>query len=199
MIAPAPYMRTPVQEFHRAVADEVADSMRPHGSVGGGYGGGAGTRVAGPGAGGFRDRGGYGAGERGANGAPGARALPPPLPQDPSINPRGIEAIAKLRGLPFEASPRDVMEWINAAYQKREVLLSAPVCTAPLPLSCLPVGPRAWPVRVAEWACRPSQTAVALALTHRLCRLWADDGLAQPVCRVLLGLMSHERHQDRVT
>ena len=127
----SPHLR--LQEFHRAVADEVVDTMRPHGN-GGGFGGTTGRSPT-PGANGYRDRGGFAAGERGGGGASASRALPPPLPQDPSINPRGIEAIVKLRGLPFEASPRDVMEWINAAFQKREVLLSAPV--RPLPWVCL--------------------------------------------------------------
>ena len=33
----------------------------------------------------------------------------------------------KLRGLPFEAAPRDVTDWINKAVQRNEVVLSGPV------------------------------------------------------------------------
>ena len=56
-----------------------------------------------------------------------SRALPPRLPQDPTVNPRGVEAIVKLRGLPFEAAPRDVTDWINKAVSQKEVFLSKPV------------------------------------------------------------------------
>lgn len=106
-----------MQEFHRAVADEVQDTMR--GGPRGDYGR--------PGGMPYRDTRHMGMGDRHA-GDRGGRVLPPPLPQDPATNPRGIEAIVKLRGLPFDAAPRDVTDWINGAVHKKECFLSQPVC-----------------------------------------------------------------------
>ena len=112
---------TPImQEFHHAVAEEVRGPFSRgappfHESPGGGRG-----------RGGSRDREFPRGGGVGGPGADGRRA-PPPIPHDPAINPRGIEAVVKLRGLPFEATPADVTRWINDKVRSREAFLSVPV------------------------------------------------------------------------
>jgi hypothetical protein len=107
-----------LQEFHRAVADEVAEAMRGARDV---------AFAPGRGPGAFREHGrGPEAGGGPSSGAPlsAGRVLLPPIPQDPATNPRGIEAIVKLRGLPWGADPRAVTDWINAAVQNKEAFLS---------------------------------------------------------------------------
>lgn len=105
------FMRQDLQEFHHAVAEEVRGPFSraaPHFH----------ESPGGRGRGGSRDRdlprgpvvGGQGDGRR----------PPPPIPYDPKINPRGIEAVVKLRGLPFEATPADVTRWINDMVRPRE-------------------------------------------------------------------------------
>lgn len=107
-------------EFHHAVAEEVRGPFSRgappfHESPG-----------AGRGRGGSRDREFPRGGVVGGQGGDGRRA-PPPIPHDPAINPRGIEAVVKLRGLPFEATPADVTRWINDKVRSREAFLSVPV------------------------------------------------------------------------
>lgn len=109
-----------LQEFHHAVAEEVRGPFSRgappfHESPG-----------AGRGRGGSRDREFPRGGVVGGQGGDGRRA-PPPIPHDPAINPRGIEAVVKLRGLPFEATPADVTRWINDKVRSREAFLSVPV------------------------------------------------------------------------
>jgi hypothetical protein len=107
------------------VADEVADTMRGARDLSFGPGRGIG--------GGYRDHqrgasaGGTGVTATGGAGSSAGRVLLPPIPQDPATNPRGIEAIVKLRGLPWGADPRAVTDWINAAVQNKEAFLSQPV------------------------------------------------------------------------
>jgi hypothetical protein len=62
------------------------------------------------------------------NAADGVRRMPPPIKPDPINNPRNIEAVVKLRGLPFEATPADVTDWINGKVRQREVFLTNEVC-----------------------------------------------------------------------
>lgn len=66
------------------------------------------------------------------------RPMPAPIPLDPVTNPRSIEAVVKLRGLPFEATPRDITDWLNDAIRNREALLSQEVRAPLVP----PAGPR---------------------------------------------------------
>ena len=116
-----------MQEFHHAVAEEVRGPFS-RGGMGGGYG----DRMdSGPGRGrgrrdydrsGMDDSGGRGRGEGGR------RSVPLPLKPDPVLNPRNIEAVVKLRGLPFEAAPADVADWINEKIRAREAFLSTSVC-----------------------------------------------------------------------
>lgn len=133
-----------MQEFHHAVAEEVRGPFS-RGGMGGGYGD---RMESGPGGGGRGgrgggrrdyDRGGMGGdggesggggggrgGGRGGEGG-GRRAVPSPFKPDPVLNPRNIEAVVKLRGLPFEATPGDVADWINEKIRAREAFLSTTV------------------------------------------------------------------------
>lgn len=120
-----------LQEFHHAVAEEVRGPFS-RGGMGGSY---SDRMDSGPGRGGRGggrrdyDRGdvdGDGGG-RGGRGEGGRRAAPAPFKPDPVLNPRNIEAVVKLRGLPFEATPGDVADWINEKIRSREAFLSTSV------------------------------------------------------------------------
>lgn len=91
-------------EYYKAIYEDVSDSNRLDRPMGRpGFRGGPGDMF---------DR-------------PPRRDIVPQLPMDPASNPRGIAAVVRLRGLPFQASPVDVTQWI-ASYD-RDMRLSQPV------------------------------------------------------------------------